>query len=84
MLTERSRPHLAGVRVRLVSCRDRQIVLFSGCAFCPQPCSLHGWAGAAAGFLGLKVPTGPVVHKAAQPRRDTVFPQGAKADTVNT
>lgn len=74
MLALRRRPHLAGVRARLLTFKDRAIVLFSGRASCPAASFLSAWAGAAAGFLGLKVPTGPVVHKDTQPRRDTAFP----------
>lgn len=64
------------------------IALFSCWEACQQPPCL-GWARAAAGLLGLEVPTEPLIQKAtvgfcSHRERYSLSLQGVKVDIVNT
>lgn len=65
-LPRKRRPRLAGVRARLVPCKDGadSFVLMMGVLSAASLPPSLGWARAAAGLLGLEVPTGPDIQKA--------------------
>lgn len=91
-LPRKRRPRLAGVRTRLVPFidgADSFVLMLGGLSEASLSPPSLGWARAAAGLLGLEVPTGPVIQKATVgfcSHRERYSPslQGVKVDTVNT